>query len=85
MLKSVYSGRGKSEAGEGDEILLDKRLSGEVWVKSAKQYIANCGVADKIHAQALSRDRLSDSHCNQQFEGVCWRLVTKYPGLKVSQ
>jgi hypothetical protein len=25
---------------------INKRLSGEVWIKSAKQYIANCGVAD---------------------------------------
>jgi hypothetical protein len=46
MLKSVYSGWGKSKSGGGDETLLDKWLSGEVWVKSAKQYIANCGVAD---------------------------------------
>jgi hypothetical protein len=32
------SGQGKSKAGVGDETLLDKPLSGEVWVKSAKQY-----------------------------------------------
>jgi hypothetical protein len=46
ILKSIHSGRGEVKSQGWGRNTIDERLSGEVWVKGAKQYIANCGVAD---------------------------------------